>query len=339
MGQFYMFRLQALDANSNPIPGARLYTFDSVATTTPKATYSDNALSTSNGPYVEAGADGVFPQIFGASGTAYFASLRTPAGVEVAQYQFITTLGAEDATILERDFGANGRFQVRGYGGIAQIEVGDPLGDDVGGTGRIGGWDGTQGDALEIDYAETTVTGDLTVSGSFSVSGTTDFPQLLTNGSVPAATSFVVPLDAAFDRYDVIIEGLATAALPATIGMVFSFDGGVTYKTASGSYKGATNEIDGGSLASSTNDTSIRLQNSIPIYAASYRITIFSKTGQNVIVGGGGTATALATFSTKATFPAGVSQTGAGVKATHVKFASDVAFTAGLYAVYGLPGV
>ena len=238
MGQLYSFRLQEFAATGVPIPSARLYTFDPVATTTPKATYSDNDLSVSNGAYVQADAAGVFPQIFAANGEAFYASLRTAAGVEVQQFQFLTALGSDDASSLLRDFTTNGRFQVRGADGIVQIETGDPAGDDVGGDARMGGWEGTQGTSLELDYATVSTTGDLDVAGeltaeSLNVSGSTNLIALLSSGSATHAAGIALP--AGYSAYRLEIAYITLSAGAAIEGF-FAFDGVPTYKVGADDY-------------------------------------------------------------------------------------------------------
>jgi hypothetical protein len=235
MGQIYQPRLQEFGATGVPIPSARLYTFDPVATTTPKATYSDNDLLVSNGAYVQADAAGVFPQIFAANGEAFYASLRTAAGVEVQQFQFLTALGSDDASSLLRDFTTNGRFQVRGSGGIVQIEVGDPSGDDIGGDGRIGGWEGTQGGSLGLDFAEVEGTG----FSDFPVvkrAGVTEWvPRLLIAGTASAVSELILPLDDTFECWELQLRNIKNTAATLTQA-VLSFDGGATYKNTLGDY-------------------------------------------------------------------------------------------------------
>ena len=238
MGQFYSFRLQEFGATGVPIPSARLYTFDPVATTTPKATYSDNDLSVSNGAYVQADAAGVFPQIFAANGEAFYASLRTAAGVEVQQFQFLTALGSDDASSLLRDFTTNGRFQVRGADGIVQIETGDPAGDDVGGDARMGGWEGTQGTTLELDYADVSTTGDFDVAGALTadtltVGSSSNLPILLSSGNATHAAGIALPTGYAAYRMEL---SYITLSAVATIEGFFAFDGVPTYKTGADDY-------------------------------------------------------------------------------------------------------
>lgn len=264
MGLLYQPRIQALDVNGNPISGAKLYLYDSVATTTPKASYTNNALTIAHATPIVADSSGVFPQIYATSGTAYYAVLKTSAGVLVDDFDFVTSLGADDASTLERDFGAGGRFQVRGSAGTVYIEVGDPLGDDIGGTGRVGGWDGTQGVLLTVDMATVAFTGNVTVAGTAAITGAATVGGSITgatnliltaptsagsvyaklaSGTATAAASVEITLDADFDAYLIEIYDLAQSAA-SILTAVLSFDGS-TYKTAAGDYIGATKCIAG----------------------------------------------------------------------------------------------
>lgn len=73
---------QALDGNGDPIPGALAYFYDT-GTTTPRTTYQDVSGSTPHDDPVEADANGFFPEIFVAGGTAVKCVLKTAAGVTV----------------------------------------------------------------------------------------------------------------------------------------------------------------------------------------------------------------------------------------------------------------
>lgn len=63
MSNFPLFNYRALDANGDPISGAKLY-FYTAGTTTPLATYSDRALSSANANPVVADGDGWFGIIY-----------------------------------------------------------------------------------------------------------------------------------------------------------------------------------------------------------------------------------------------------------------------------------
>ena len=289
MGQLYSFRLQQFAATGVPIPSARLYTFDPVATTTPKATYSDNDLTVSNGAYVQADAAGVFPQIFAANGEAFYASLRTAAGVEVQQFQFLTALGSDDATSLLRDFTTNGRFQVRGADGIVQIETGDPAGDDVGGDARMGGWDGTQGTTLELDYADVSTTGDFDVAGALTadtltVGSGSNLPTKLSSGTVTAAASVEIPLPSTYDAYIIRLAKFSNTN-SAALGADLSF--AASYKTASGDYTTCLNHAVAGTYSATTGISSaIPLSTSgVSLYGNAV-LNLFSTAGQESVIDG-----------------------------------------------------
>jgi hypothetical protein len=246
MALLYAPRFQALDASANPIPGARLYTFDGVSTSTPKATYSDAALTVSYGAYVTADSSGVFPPIYGAADEVYYMVLRTSAGVFVDEFPSVTMLGPDSSSALVKDLGANGRFQVSGNGGVVQIETGNAEGDDIGGSGRIGGWDDTQGDDLELDYAAITATGDLAATGGLSsTSGLVTLggiaravPRALLRGTATAAVTTNLALDNAYEAWEIHIrnlQGLPVAGYEP--GLRLSFDGAGSFKSGGTDYR------------------------------------------------------------------------------------------------------
>ncbi len=283
MGQLYSFRLQQFGATGVPIPSARLYTFDPVATTTPKATYSDNDLLVSNGAYVQAAAAGVFPQIFATNGEAFYASLRTAAGVEVQQFQFLTALGSDDASSLLRDFTINGRFQVRGSGGIVQIEVGDPAGDDIGGDGRLGGWEGTQGGNMELDFATVEATGSIEAPVIIRGGVTEWSPRLLVGGTATAVSELVIPLDDTFECWELQLRNVKPTA-DCKVQAVLSFDDGATYKTTIGDYVYhgvAQNNVGGDFVQSSAAHGYLDLVSSVTAATGNSDVVakIFSKAG------------------------------------------------------------
>ena len=71
----------AEDANGVPLAGALLY-FYATGTSTPQATYSDQALSTPNTNPVVANASGIFPSIFLSSSPAYKVTLTDSNNVQ-----------------------------------------------------------------------------------------------------------------------------------------------------------------------------------------------------------------------------------------------------------------
>lgn len=256
MGLLYCPRFVALGATGAILPGAKLYTFDSVSITTPKATYSDNGLTTSNGAYVQADSSGVFPPIFGAANEQYYMLLKTSGDVTVDEFPFATILGADATATFLKDLGLNGRFLVSGSGGVVQIETGNAEGDDVGGSGRLGGYGGTQGDALEIDYAAITTTGPVAVTGNLSttadLSATGNLsstgglvtlggiaravPRCTLRSSATAAATTSIALDSAYECWEIHIRNLLIAGAGGTPAMKMSFDNGGSFKSGSGDY-------------------------------------------------------------------------------------------------------
>jgi hypothetical protein len=75
-------RKQFLDGNGDPLAGAKLYTYIT-GTTTPKVTYSDQALTTPNANPVVSDADGYFGDIWLATDVAYKLVLNDSADVLV----------------------------------------------------------------------------------------------------------------------------------------------------------------------------------------------------------------------------------------------------------------
>lgn len=255
----------AVDANLNAYPGAKLYTYDSVATSTPKATYVDPDLTTPHANPVIANGSGQFPQIFADVGQAFYLVLRTAADVLVNDYEAVEALGSTGSGTFQRDFGAGGRWGVSGDAGVVNMTFGPPSGDDVGGTGRIGGWEDTQGEDLEIDFANVSVTGALSV-GSVTASGITNgVPIALARANASAVSSLDIALPSGFDSYTLelrnIIGSIATAQ---TLRAQFSFDGGATYKSAADDYMWSALYATG---SSSTNANNSVVANIIQITA------------------------------------------------------------------------
>jgi len=75
-------RLTALDANGNPLPGAKLTVY-LAGTSTPATTYSDVTLGSANTNPVISSSSGIFPPIYLASGSSVKLLLTTAADVLV----------------------------------------------------------------------------------------------------------------------------------------------------------------------------------------------------------------------------------------------------------------
>lgn len=174
---------------------------------------------------------GWFPQVFAASGGLYDIIEKDAAGVTLASYLSVPSLGTTSGN-LSLDF-TNCRYQVRGSAGTVEIEVGDPVGDDVGGTGRIGGWNNTQADSLTLDAALVNVTGRMkeqgfkipgvvrTAATAFTTAATVDIP--LTNDPTGCRAWEIV-------IFDLIMSTTGTLQLR------LSYDGGSTFKAGGTDY-------------------------------------------------------------------------------------------------------
>lgn len=160
----------ALDANGNPLSGAKLYTYVNT-TTTPKPTYTTSALNVAHPNPIVADSAGRFPDIWADDNQTFRVKLTDSGGVQVFQADDMITLGSNPSGAISRDFGVDGRFAISASGGVASFEAGDPSPDNTGGKGRSGGWAGTQADTWEIDAAATSVTGTLAVASNSTVGG------------------------------------------------------------------------------------------------------------------------------------------------------------------------
>lgn len=221
------------DTNGNPVPGARIGTFDAVATTTPKATYSDPDLTTPHANPIVADASGKVPQVFVDTGDQFYLTVKTAAGVLLEDYEFATGLGDTGTGTFTRDFDGGGRYELSGDLGVVSQEFGPPEGDDIGGSARMGGWNGTQGDALVIDFAEAEFTGTVKAE-TFEQGGVTNpFPRLLLSGTATGAATIDIALSADFNRYQL---ELFNGSGIVDVRVRFSFDDGATYKDGANDY-------------------------------------------------------------------------------------------------------
>lgn len=160
-----------VNANGGPVAGALMTTYVN-NTTTLKTTWTTAALSTPHTNPIVADSAGRFPDIWGVEGETYRVKLTDASGVLIYQSDDIITLGANPDGVIDRDFGADGRFQIYSSGGVSNFEGGDPSPDNTGGKVRIGGWNDTQADTAEIDAAATTITGTAAIAGNATIGGT-----------------------------------------------------------------------------------------------------------------------------------------------------------------------
>lgn len=204
-----------------------------MAKSTPKTTYSDAACTIQHPNPVPAGPDGRIPQVFAPDIQTYYLELRSntiaAGGVLIDSFENVQSLGSTAGDTLSLDFGAGGKFKVRGDSGTGQVhlEFGDPDPDVVGGTATIGGNGGTQLDGLTIDAALLNVTGRVKEGGrklpgvvrseavSFAAATTIDIP--LTNDPTGAVA------------WDIDIHPFALSTTGVGVQVRFSYDNGATY--------------------------------------------------------------------------------------------------------------
>lgn len=258
MALLYDSRWRAIDASGNGYSGALLTVYD-VGTTTPTSLFAEATLTTPLDNPVDADANGVFPQIFAAEGTVCDLVLTTAGGATLYEQENVAILGSDTGT-LSRDF-TNSRWRALGVGGEVSLEFGNATGDDVGGTGRIGGWDDTQADVIEIDAASFLTTGDLNVAGTlteknkklggivqaasttFTTQSTIDIA--LTN-TPTGARKYVVEI------YDLVTSISGNVALNARL----AYDATPTFKTGASDYSYVNAYQDGSDTYDSSGSSS-----------------------------------------------------------------------------------
>jgi hypothetical protein len=156
MASIYLPVFRAKNANGVIASGAGLWVYET-GTTTAADIFTDSDLTIPASNPLESDSAGYFPQFFIASATRVDLQCRADAddvsSTLLWQALKIDSLGVDDGSVFLRDFGDDGRLQARGSAGVVNLEFGDPVGDNIGGVGRIGGWAGTQGVSLTIDFA------------------------------------------------------------------------------------------------------------------------------------------------------------------------------------------
>lgn len=142
--------------------GGKLRIYD-IGTTDLTPVFTTEAMGTPLTNPVVADAAGVLPQIFGVDGTVSDCTMLDADDVEISGRSFQMAFTGDTTGVIIRDFG-DARFQVYEDASTLHLEAGDQEGDDVGGSLRIGGWDGTPADAIELD-GPVNVTDELTEKG------------------------------------------------------------------------------------------------------------------------------------------------------------------------------
>jgi hypothetical protein len=230
-------------------PGARVTTAAGVVisggkvrvynanTTTLSTLFSDATLSTpltnpvnTNSAGYPVTAGNAVTLVFLADGN-YDVAFLDASSVFVVGWEDVPALGADGASFT-KDF-TNSRFSIRGSGGTVYLEAGDATPDNVGGTMRIGGWNGTEADLITVDAALFNVDGIIkeslkklqgvvqTEATTFSAVASVDIP--LTNTPTGVRGWEITVFD--------LLMGSAS-----TLNGRFSYDNGATYKSGAADY-------------------------------------------------------------------------------------------------------
>lgn len=238
MASIYQPVFRAKNANGVIVSGAGLWVYET-GTTTPASIFTDEGLTTPASNPLTSDSAGYFAQFFIASATRVDLQCRADATDNTStllwQALKIDSLGADDASTFLRDFGDDGRLQARGASGTVNLEFGDPSGDDVGGTGRIGGWSGTQADEIELDAASVPITGDLAVAGDVTVTGDGPFEKIIGNATKAAAATHDIELPTGYNAYRLVLTQLV-ASTPLSLEALFAFNDVPTFKTGADDY-------------------------------------------------------------------------------------------------------
>lgn len=193
----------ALDGNGDPY-AASVIEFYQSGTTTPLSAYptaADADAGTNGFTSKTADSAGRFTPTFGPDAESYRIIWKASSGgATIYTYDHVRPQADMDA--LTYDFDSHGRYRVFGADGKVQIETGDAAGDNSGGDARIGGWESTQGDTLEIDYATATFTGDAVVEGDdFTVAGKPVGTYRLLGGAVSSSSALDIALPSGYEWF------------------------------------------------------------------------------------------------------------------------------------------
>lgn len=188
---------------------------------------------------VVADANGWTPQVFAAEGTVCDVQYFDASDVVVPSrnYVDVVALGA-DTGVFNRTLAGGTRLKFSDSGGVVLMEAGDPSPDNVGGTLKVQGWAGTQGDLLTANFASVNAG---TTAGALK-ENSKKLPSVIATDATPFAA--VATIDIALtnsptgvtawdiDVFDVTTSSNGTMTWIAT----FSYDNGATYKTGAADY-------------------------------------------------------------------------------------------------------
>lgn len=263
MGRLYL-PAQFFDGNGDPLAGGKVYTFDAAATTTPKATYTTNALSVAHANPIVLDGEGRFPDAFAATGEGFFIELTDASDDPVAEFENVEALGESSTDNITRTFTAS-RYKVSsgevesGNDGTL-VEFGSSAPVNTGGYVKESGWAETQGTKKIVDFADVELTGDMTIAGSLAVSGTgatsvggslntgslitensKKLPGVIYTNATPfsAVASVEIPLPnspTGVLAWDIEIIDFQRSSATGTLDLTLSFDNASSYKTGAGDY-------------------------------------------------------------------------------------------------------
>lgn len=207
----------------------RLYEY---GTTNLADVFADEDLTVPLDNPVEADSNGICPQIFGAEGLVVECAKLTAEGALIPDSDFIMTFTGSTETGADYDFGTS-RLAISGSAGVAQIEAGNADGDDTGGSLRIGGWDDSQGDDLELDFATINTTGRFTENGK-KLDGVVATPA--TSFAAAASVSIQLPnVPTGVLAWEVDIWELTNTTASETQ-LRFAYDSVPTFKSGASDY-------------------------------------------------------------------------------------------------------
>jgi hypothetical protein len=246
---------RVLDANGAAVSGGLVRVRDA-NTTTLSSLFSDAALTVPlTNPVVcnsqgYPSSDGSTPTLIFAQSANYDVAFLTAASVPLRSWEDVPGLGSDAATFL-RDF-TNSRFQITGTAGVIRLEAGDASPDNTGGTGKLGGWNGTQADTWTADAALFDTTGVIKEGGKklpgvIYTDATTFTAQSTVDIQLPNSPTGVREWQ--IDIWDF------TSSLSGQLQGRLSYDSGATYKAGAAdySYNESIFDANGGGTASLTN--------------------------------------------------------------------------------------
>lgn len=226
-------RLLITDASNMPLNGGKARIYDA-NTQNLTSVFSDAGLSVPLANPIVANSAGITPQVFAAEGTIVDIQYLTSAGALVSgrDYSDVVFVGADTGNFT-RTLSGGTRFKISDSGGVVLLEAGDASPDNSGGTAKIQGWAGTQGDLLTLNFTTVNIVGTITENGKklrgvVYTEATTFTAQ--TSVAIPLTN---IPTGVRGWQID-IIDWIQSVASQITIH--FSYDGGATYKTGVSDY-------------------------------------------------------------------------------------------------------